>query len=144
MSWVMEGDWRCDVGEGPYDTLDVYMKGDAQYSIFRGPPTGSVTIRLNGEPIHTEESVAKARAWVEHEYQRQNPTAPRKKPVRVRGFLGEQSFEITEGWTLMMDAVAVAMVFNSTYRTERENNTSAPEARDRAAIAVKKFQKAQP
>jgi hypothetical protein len=63
----------------------------------------------------------------------------KKRPVKVRGFLGEQSFEITEGWTLMMEAVAEAMVYNSIYRSEREKGEPARIARMNARDAVRSF-----
>lgn len=69
-------------------------------------------------------------------------TDDRKRPLRVRGFLGEQSFELTEGWSLLMESVAEAMVYNSTYRSERQKDAPARVARMNARDAVRSFKKA--
>ncbi len=57
---------------------------------------------------------------------------------RIRGWIGEQSFEITEGFE-HLDRVAEAMVFSAAYRTHMKHNFSAPAARDGASNAVKSF-----
>ena len=59
---------------------------------------------------------------------------------RLRGWIGEQSFEIQEG-VKHLRIFAEAQVFSAAYRTEREAGAVAMEARERASIAVKTFQR---
>jgi hypothetical protein len=61
---------------------------------------------------------------------------------RIRGYLGERSFEITEGFE-HLEMIAEAMVFSSVYRTERKlgaSGTTIPAARDAAFNATRAFQ----
>jgi hypothetical protein len=60
---------------------------------------------------------------------------------KIRGFLGEQSFEITEGKELL-ERLAEAKVFGDVYQAETQrgdSGTFAMEARERARLAVKVF-----
>lgn len=61
--------------------------------------------------------------------------------TRIRGYLGEQSFEITEGFE-HLEGIAEALVFGAVYRTERDQESFRAEpyeARQRAMEAAKAF-----
>jgi hypothetical protein len=58
---------------------------------------------------------------------------------KIRGYIGEQSFELTEGYQQIIDRLAEAQVFSSTYRTEIERGTNSMTARVEARTAVESF-----
>ena len=59
---------------------------------------------------------------------------------RIRGWIGEQSFEIAEGFEYL-DRISEAMVYSSVYRTEREGGATADYAARTAQLAVESFKK---
>jgi hypothetical protein len=61
---------------------------------------------------------------------------------RIRGFFGEQSFEITEGHALLQ-MFGEAQVYSATYREERAKEHTPETARSLAFLAVKSFRETQ-
>lgn len=59
---------------------------------------------------------------------------------KIRGFIGEQSFEITDG-SKHLERLCEAYVFGAAYRAEREAKSFAIEARDAAMSAVEAFRR---
>ena len=63
---------------------------------------------------------------------------------RIRGWFGEQSFELAEGHTRHLTAFVEAQLFASVYHTHLEKSQSPPHAREMAQNAVKSFREIQP
>lgn len=65
VSWMMDGRWRVDVDEGPYDTLEVYMVGAGNYEIFRSSSSGPYEISHKSFKVGERSTIAEARKFVE-------------------------------------------------------------------------------
>jgi hypothetical protein len=61
------------------------------------------------------------------------------KEQRIRGWVGEQSFELAEGHEKHIKSFIDAQVFSAAYRLHIERNNSAPDARLSAKLAVQSF-----
>lgn len=66
---------------------------------------------------------------------------PNDKP-RIRGYLGEQSFEITEGQH-HLTALVEAQIYVGVYRAERALSMSIPDSRVMARLALQDFRETQ-
>lgn len=60
--------------------------------------------------------------------------------TRIRGFLGEQSFEITDGREIV-ERYCEATVYGAVYRSALEHNYNEKEARAQADAAIVSFRK---
>lgn len=63
------------------------------------------------------------------------------KEDRIRGWIGEQSFELAQGHTKHIAAFVEAQVFSAVYRIHKDQLNSSPDAREAARLAVLEFRK---
>lgn len=63
---------------------------------------------------------------------------------RIRGWIGEQSFELASGHEKHLTAFVEAQIFSSAYRTHIQTQASPPHAREMAKFAVETWREIQP